>query len=174
MKSLKSILTISTLLLTIIFLKAQKIGVVDTNYILGKLPEYQQAEKRLNSQVKTWQDEAVKLQNEYDAQKTAFENEKVLLVGDQLKQREQKVKDLQTKLQDLISKKFGTDGEVNKLRVSLVRPFQDRIWNVINTMSKKEHLGIVIDKNSTSVLFLDKAYDYTDNVLNILLKNQGK
>ena len=41
-------------------------------------------------------------------------------------------------------------------------------------MSEKNTLGIVLDKsNNISVLFLDKRYDYTDKVLDLLLKNSG-
>lgn len=153
--------------------QAQKIGVVDTNYILSKLPQYKEAEARLNSQVTAWEAEIKALQADYDAKKAAFENEKVLLVGDQLKQRETEVRDLNKKLQDLIVSRFGTDGEINRSRASFTKPFQDQIWNAIKTMSEKNSLGIVLDKsNNISVIFLEKRYDYTDKVLDLLLKNQ--
>ncbi|WKS95471.1 OmpH family outer membrane protein [Riemerella columbina] len=154
---------------------AQKIGVVDTQYILEKLPQYKAAESRLSAQVKTWETEISQLQSEYETKKAALENEKVLLIGEQLKQREKEVADLEQSLKTLITKRFGTDGEINQLRVSLVKPFQDQIWNAIKTVSEKSSLGIVLDKgNAASVLFLDKKYDYTDKVLDVLLKNQKK
>ena len=41
-------------------------------------------------------------------------------------------------------------------------------------MSEKNSLGIVLDKsNNISVIFLEKRYDYTDKVLDLLLKNSG-
>lgn len=151
---------------------AQKIGVVDTNYILSKLTQYKDAEGRLNNQIKTWEQEVQKLQSEYETKKEAFENEKVLLVGDHLKQREQEVKDLEAKVQKLIEDKFGTNGEISKARVNLTRPFQDQIWNAIKNISEKNSLGIVLDKsNNISVLYLDKKYDYTDKILDLLIKN---
>lgn len=154
---------------------AQKIGVVDTNYILSKLPQYKDAENRLNSQVTQWQADLQRLQNEYETKKAAFESEKVLLVGDQLKLREKDIADLENNIRNSINGRFGTGGEIDQLRSSLVKPYQDQIWNSIKTMSEKNTLGIVIDKsNNTSVLFLDKKYDYTDAVLNILLKNSPK
>jgi outer membrane protein len=77
---------------------AQKIGVVDTNYILSKMPQYTEAQARLEEQIKAWETELQTLQAEYDAKKAAFENEKVLLVGEQLKQRETEVKNLDKKI----------------------------------------------------------------------------
>lgn len=173
MKKFKIVFLISFLMSS--FAMAQKIGVVDTDYILSKLPQYKEAEARLNSQIKTWETEIQTLQAEYETKKATFENEKVLLVGDQLKQREKEVQDLDRKVKELINKRFGSDGEVNSSRASLTKPFQDLIWNAIKTMSEKNTLGIVLDKsNNISVLFLDKRYDYTDKVLDLLLKNQGK
>ncbi len=165
------------LLLTIFlsgFISAQKIGVVDTNYILNKLPQYKEAENRLNSQIQNWEQEIQKMQDDYEAKKAAFENEKVLLVGDQLKQREKEVQDLDAKLKETINARFGTNGEINKARATLTKPFQDQIWNAIKTVSEKNTLGIVLDKsNNISVLYLEKRYDYTDKVLDLLLKNQN-
>lgn len=156
------------------FALAQKIGVVDTNYILNKLPQYKEAENRLNTQIQTWENEIQQMQADYETKKAAFENEKVLLVGDQLKQREKEVQDLDAKLKKTISDRFGTDGEINKARATLTKPFQDQIWNAIKTMSEKNTLGIVLDKsNNISVLYLEKRYDYTDKVLDLLLKNQN-
>lgn len=154
---------------------AQKIGVVDTNYVLSKLPQYKEAENRLNAQIAQWQADLQRLQAEYERKKEAFENEKVLLVGDQLKLREKEVIDLENNIRNTIGGRFGSNGEVNQLRANLTKPFQDQIWNAIKTVSTKNNLGIVLDKsNNISVIFLDKRYDYTEAVLNLLGKTLPK
>ena len=153
---------------------AQKIGVVDTNYILSKMPQYKDAEARLNSQIANWQMEIQNLQSEFDRKKTLLENERVLLIGDQLKMRENEVADLDKKIKTMINNRFGTLGEINSARSTLTKPFQDQIWNAIRTVSEKNGLGIILDKsNNISVIFLEKRYDYTDKVLDLLLKNSA-
>ncbi len=153
---------------------AQKIGVVDTDYILQRLPQYKEAEGRLNAQVDTWQKEIQNLQSEYERKKAAFDSEKVLLIGEQLKQREREVVDLDKNIKTTLSLRFGTNGEIAKLRANLTQPFQDQIWEAIRTVSEKNGLGIVLDKsNNISVIFLQKRYDYTDKVLDLLTKNTG-
>lgn len=170
MKSFKIIFTFVVFLL-FNFINAQKIGVVDTEYILNKLPQYKEAEARLNAQIDTWQSELQSLQSEYEKKRSAFESEKVLLVGEQLKLREKEVTDLDKNIKTTTSLRFGNNGEITKLRTNLVQPFQDQIWNAIKTMSEKNGLGIVLDKsNNISVIFLQKRFDYTDKVLDILLK----
>ena len=153
---------------------AQKIGVVDTDYILSKLPQYKDAEDRLNAQITSWQSEIQTLQSEFDKKKLLLENERVLLVGDQLKQRQKEVDDLDKKIKTMINNRFGSMGEINNARSNLTKPFQDQIWNAIKTVSEKNSLGIILDKsNNISVIFLEKRYDYTDKVLDLLLKNSG-
>ena len=153
---------------------AQKIGVVDTDYILSKLPQYKEAEARLNEQITNWQTEIQTLQSEFDKKRTTLENEKVLLIGDQLKLRQKEVDDLDKKIKSMINNRFGSMGEINNARSNLTKPFQDLIWGAIKTVSEKNTLGIVLDKsNNISVIFLDKRYDYTDKVLDLLLKNSG-
>ncbi len=160
------------MLLASLSLSAQKIGVVDTDYILNKMPQYKEAEARLNNQIAGWQNEIQTLQSEYDKKKSTLENERVLLVGDQLKQREKEVDDLDKRIKTMLNNRFGTLGEVNNARSNLTKPFQDQIWNAIRTVSEKNSLGIILDKsNNISVIFLDKRYDYTDKVLDLLLKN---
>ena len=155
-------------------LNAQKIGVVDTDYILSKMPQYKEAQDRLNEQIASWQTEIQTLQSEFDKKKSLLENERVLLVGEQLKQRQKEVDDLDKKIKSMINNRFGTLGEINNARSNLIKPFQDQIWNAIRTVSEKNSLGIVLDKsNNISVIFLEKRYDYTDKVLDLLLKNSG-
>lgn len=155
-------------------LNAQKIGVVDTDYILSKLPQYKDAETRLNAQIQNWQTEIQNLQSDFEKKKSLLENERVLLIGDQLKLREKEVDDLDKKIKAMINNRFGTLGEINNARSNLTKPFQDQIWNAIRTVSEKNALGIVLDKsNNISVIFLEKRYDYTDKVLDLLLKNAG-
>jgi outer membrane protein len=152
---------------------AQKIGVVDTNYILEKLPQYKEAESRLNAQISTWQSEIQNMQTDFDKKKAAFENEKVLLVGDQLKERQKEIDDLEKKIKNQLNSRFGTMGDINNSRSSLTKPFQDQIWNAIKTVSEKNSLGIVFDKSDNiSVIYLEKRYDYTNKVLDLLLKSR--
>lgn len=173
MKNLKFLLIFAFFVSSFSF--GQKIGVVDTNYILEKMPQYKEAQSRLNSQIKAWETEVQQFQKEYQDKKTALENEKVLLVGEQLKAREKEVNDLDKKVKDMVKTKFGTDGEINKYRSSLTKPFQDQIWNAIKTVVEKNSLGIVLDKsNNISVLYLDNKFDYTDKVLDVLLGRNNK
>ncbi|WP_294244408.1 OmpH family outer membrane protein [uncultured Chryseobacterium sp.] len=173
MKNLKIVFTF-IVLFSFGIISAQKVGVVDTEYILNKMPQYKEAEARLNAQIDTWQSELQNLQSEYERKRSAFESEKVLLIGDQLKLREKEVMDLEKNIKTTTSLRFGATGEIKKLRTNLVQPFQDQIWGAIKTMAEKNGLAMVLDKTSNNVIFLQKRSDYSDKVLDILLKDTDK
>ena len=84
----------ATLLLTLVFVfqgiffaSAQKIGVVDTDYLLNNIPEYKEANTRFETQIKHWQAQLDTLQSNYQNKKELLENERILLVGEQLRIR---------------------------------------------------------------------------------------
>ena len=171
-----------TLFLGIIFMfggfvvsSAQKIGVVDSDFILKSLPEYKEADERFNKQIKYWQMQLDSLQSNYNKKKELFDNERILLVGEQLKTREKEVADLEKKVQAHLKEKFTAQGEINTFRAKVVQPFQEKVWNAIRTIAEKNELGIILDRSSdSSVLFTDKRYDYTKMVLDLLMRDNPK
>jgi outer membrane protein H len=151
---------------------AQKIGVVDSDFILKSLPEYKEADERFNKQIRYWQMQLDSLQSNYNKKKELFENERILLVGEQLKTREKEVADLEKKVQTHLREKFTAQGEINTFRAKVVQPFQEKVWNAIRAIAEKNDLGIILDRSSdSSVLFTDKRYDYTKLVLDLLMRD---
>ena len=154
---------------------AQKIGVVDSDFILKSLPEYKEADERFNKQIKYWQMQLDSSQSNYNKKKELFDNERILLVGEPLKTREKEVADLEKKVQAHLKEKFTAQGEINTFRTKVVQPFQEKVWNAIRTIAEKNDLGIILDRSSdSSVLFTDKRYDYTKMVLDLLMRDNPK
>ncbi|WP_228409767.1 OmpH family outer membrane protein [Chryseobacterium sp. T16E-39] len=168
MKNLKFPVTL-ILFLLFSFSNAQKFGVVDSKAVLSKMPQYKEAEARLEAQIDTWKTELQGIQSEYEKKKSALDNERVLLVGEQLKQREKEVADLDKNVKTTTSLRFGLTGEVAQLRKNLAVPFEDQIRKAVETVSEKNGLATVIDKTDNNVIYLEKKYDYTEKVLDILL-----
>ncbi len=153
---------------------AQKIAVVDTEYILQNLPTFKDAEKRLTAQIQQWQAEVADKEKELSKKKEALESEKVLLIDQQIKEKEKEISGLDDNLKKLLKSRFGAMGEMNTLRANLSKPFQDQIFNAIKIISEKNSLGIVLDKSINNVLFLDKKFDYTEKVLDLLKTKDNK
>lgn len=168
MKNLKTLFTFLVFLF-FNFSSAQKTGYVDIQYILEKMPQYKEAEARLNAQIKTWELELQRLQSEYEIKKSNFDSEKVLLVRNQLKIREKEIEELEKSIKNTTSLRFGSNGEITTLRKNLIVPFEDQIHNAITIIAEKNGLSTVHNKDS-NILYLQKRFDYTEKVLEFLLK----
>ncbi len=159
-------LVLYTLLLFFGLANAQKMGYVDTQYILKQMPQYQQAEQRLNAEVQRWKDEIKNQQSKLEKMRVSFENEKVLLTEEQQKTKLAAIDSTEKNLNEFIDKKFGTNGESTNLRYNLAKPVQDQIWNAINAVAAKDKYNFIFDKSSDLIMvFTDSKYDLTDRVL---------
>ena len=70
---------------------------------------------------------------------------------------------------DLQQLRFGAGGDLDKRRVELLRPVQDRVYAAIERVAQEKNYAFVFDKaGSATVLFASKKYDISDDVLEIL------
>lgn len=148
---------------------AQKLGYVDTKYILEQIPEYGQAQREIDRLSKQWAGEVESLQAEAQAMQQSFDAEKILLTEEM---QEERLADIQAKkdeARDLRIKYFGPEGELFKKRSELVKPIQDQVYNAVKAVAKRKRLDFVFDKTgSVSMLYADDDYDVSDDVLDEL------
>ncbi|MGD2003250.1 MAG: OmpH family outer membrane protein [Flavobacteriales bacterium] len=148
---------------------AQRYGVVDTEYILANMPEYEQAKSQINNLSAQWAGEISAMQSELQSLKDALAVERILLSPDKLAQREKAIRDKEAEVLDLQQKYFGPDGELFKKRAQLVQPIQDKVFGAVQAIAVKRKLDLILDKSADSgVLFVNKEKDYSDEVLNSL------
>lgn len=131
------------------------------------MPQYKQAQQRLDAEVKRWQKEIQLKQDSLEQMKISFENEKILLTEDQQKLKSEEIKDSEKKLKEFVDKKFGTNGDTFSMRLSFAKPAQDQIWNAINAVASKNKYDMIFDKSSSLsvMIFSNPKYDITDKVL---------
>lgn len=150
----------------------QAIRYVDTSVILEKMPQYKQAQQRLDVQVKAWQTDIERMQREADELKRKFQNEKVLLTEDQTKEKQNEIEEKDSLLKIEIEKRFGAEGDMIRLRESIVKPIQDQIWNAISAVAQKNKIDMIFDKNSDfTLIYSNPKFDYTKEILKELKLN---
>ena len=148
-------------------LSAQRYGVVDTDYILSKLPEYAQAKSQLDKLSEQWSGEVSAMQSELESLKDALAIERILLTPEKVEKREAAITKKQEEVLALQQKYFGPSGDLFTKRAELVQPIQDKVFGAINEVARKRKLDLMLDKSSQSgVLFVDKDKDYSDEVIN--------
>ncbi len=146
-------------------LSAQRIIYVDTEYILSKIPAYQEAIKKLDAYSEKWQKEIEGYYQDIENKYKAYQNEKVLLSDEMKKQRQQEIVELEKNAKSLKKKYFGVNGELFKKRQELIKPIQDNIYEAIKQLAEEGNYASVIDAVTGKVLYLNMKYDKSDEIL---------
>jgi outer membrane protein len=144
----------------------QKVAYVDTDYILGQIPEYKKAQEELNKTSADWQKEIESKYQEINKMRAALEAEQILLTDDMRKKREGDIADRENEARDLQKKRFGIEGELFRKRQELVKPIQDKVYNAVKAVATKGGYAIVFDKaNALTMLYTSDKLDKSDAVL---------
>ena len=146
--------------------QAQRIVIVDTKYILGKMPEYTDAQKKLDQTSQQWQKEIDDKQEALNKMYKDFEAEQVMLSEDLKKKREDELFNREKEVRDLQRKRFGFEGDLFKKRQELVKPIQDKVYNAIQKMAFNRMYDIILDKSEgITVIFADPKLDKSEDIL---------
>ena len=108
----KKIILSLTIMLIGINMKAQKFAYVDTDYILNKLPDFKQAQEKLDQISLTWQQEIEKKYEEVENMYRAYQQEKILLTDNMKIKREEAIIKKENNTKQLQQKYFGPNGDM--------------------------------------------------------------
>ena len=169
MKIIKYLTITGLLLFSIIVSNAQRYAVIDSKYILQKMPEYKQAQSKLDQFSKQWQQEIDNKQAKLDSMMRDYDAEQVMLSDELKKKREDELFNKQKELRDLQKKRFGFEGDLFKKRQELVKPIQDKVYNAIQKLAVEKMYDFILDKSEgITVIFADPKLDKSDEVLKLL------
>lgn len=147
-------------------LSAQKTGFIDSDLILGKMPEYKSAQKQLDDLAAKWQQDAAELQQKLDQMYKDYKAEEVLLTSDQKRKREESIVAKEKELFQFREDKFGQTGELFKKREELIKPVQDKVYDAVQKVAKKEGLDFIFDKaGGALMMYANVKYDKTFEVM---------
>ncbi|HJW15834.1 MAG TPA: OmpH family outer membrane protein [Flavisolibacter sp.] len=148
------------------FANAQRYAVIDTKYILDKMPEYKTAQKNLDDVAAGWQKEIDGLQQELDKMYKDFDAEQVMLSDELKKKREDQLFVKEKTLRDLQRQRFGFEGELFKKRQELIKPVQDKVYNAVQKLAVARGYDFILDKSEgITVIFADPKLEKSDDVL---------
>jgi len=162
----KIFLLLFSICLTALTVQAQRYAIIDVNYILKKMPDYNQAQKQLDSIAAVWQKDIDGKQAELDKMYKDYDAEQVMLSDDLKKKREDQLFQKEKELRDLQRKRFGFEGDIFKKRQELIKPIQDKVYNVVQKLSVQRGYELVFDKSEgITIIFADPKLDKSEDVL---------
>jgi outer membrane protein len=162
----KILLIVCSLCLLVLVANAQRYGIVDTKYILDKMPDYKEAQKKLDQASEQWQKEIETKQAELDKMYKDFDAEQVMLSDVLKKKRQDEIFLKEKETRELQRKRFGFEGDLFKKRQELVKPIQDKVYNAIQKIAVAKQYDFILDKSEgITVIFADPKLDRSEDVL---------
>ncbi len=155
--------------------KAQRVAYIDMNYILENIPEYVEAQTKLDGKIRKWQLKLDDLSTEIEKLKTDLSNEKPLLTKELITEREEDIAIKQDELKRLQISYFGPTGDLFQLRKQLAKPVQDHVFNAVQEIAKRKRYDFVLDKSSDLIiLYSNSKFDISEQVLNSIVKGRKR
>jgi len=148
---------------------AQKYAIIDTRFILDKMPEYKDAEKKLQLVSEQWQKDIDQQQADLNKMYKDYDAEQFMLSDELKKKREDELFNKEKDLRDLQKKRFGYEGDLFKERQKLVKPIQDKVYNAVQKIAVARGYDFILDKSEgITVIFADPKLDKSQDVLDAL------
>lgn len=162
----KIFVAVVSFMLLSVAVQAQKYAIIDTRYILDKMPDYKEAQKQLDEVANSWQKDIDGKQVDLDKMYQNFEAEQVMLTEELRKKREDQLYNKEKELRDLQRKRFGFEGDLFKKRQELIKPIQDKVYNAVQKMAVLRGYDFVLDKSEgITIIFADPKLDKSEDVL---------
>lgn len=143
-----------------------KIGYIDSDTIMDNLPDVQDARQKLDAMIRDWQTELRNLEAEHKKKKDDFDKRNLVMTDQTRTEAEKELADLERNISDFRDKKFGPKGELFQKQDELMKPLQNKIFNVIQEIAADEDFDYVFDRSGDIIfLYAKPEYDLTAKVL---------
>lgn len=162
----KLALTLILAVMAVAAASAQKFALVDMEYILRNVPQYEMASEQLNQLSQRWQREVEALGTEAENMYQSYLADKVFLTDEQQRTREQEIAQKEKDATELRFRYFGPEGELYQKRQTLLRPIQDDVYNAIKKVADEKGYQAVFDRASASeIVYASPRIDISNEVL---------
>ncbi|MDE6218515.1 MAG: OmpH family outer membrane protein, partial [Muribaculaceae bacterium] len=139
----KIIITAFIAILGVFAANAQKFALVDMDYVLRNVPNYEMANEQLNQISLRWEKEVEELSKEAENLYKNFQSEMVFLTDEQKKKREEEIVAKEKEVTDTRYKYFGPEGELFKKRQSLMKPIQEDVYNAVKAVAEEKGYQVI-------------------------------
>jgi len=149
-----------------------KIGYIDSDTIMDRLPDVQDARQKIDALIQEWQTELRQLENQWKSKYDDYEKRKLIMTDQTRAEVESELVKLENDIAQFRDKKFGTNGELFQKQDELMKPVQNRIFNAIKLVAEEDNLDFVFDRSGDiMILFAKEQYDISQKVLDKLKIN---
>ena len=172
------LLSAGLLLLTHSVQAQQKIGYIDSEYILEKTPEYATVQQKIDRLAQDWEGELQKQQTALDDRFREYQARELLYTNEERQRKREEIVRAEDELERLRMRYFGPEGELFVQQEQSMRPIQERILAAIEEVAKSEGYDYIFDMSGDFLfVYTREQYNVSDKVLEELgidLDNTGR
>lgn len=144
----------------------QKIGYVNTDYILSNMSEYEGIQQKLRSISSEWNDQLEEMKNEIETLKEDFQAKEILYTDELRAEKKKEIQNLVKQRQDFLDQKFGAEGEYFLKQKELLEPIQRKVFQAIDAVAERRGFDFVFDRaQNSSMLYSTQEWNLNDEVL---------
>lgn len=146
--------------------QSQKIGYIDSDIIMQRMPEYAGIEQRLTLLSEGWRQEIQQMENEINELESDFEAREILFTDDIREQRLNEINQRKDQLNNFIEEKFGPNGEYFTVQKELLEPIQRTIFETLSRVASREAFDFVFDRaGDFRILYVSQEWNLTEEVM---------
>jgi outer membrane protein len=169
MKAIKKgilLLSLMVLISSFGFSQSAKFGHIDSNEILGIMPETDSLQNELKNYADYLDQQLNSMANEYQAKVAEYQNNAATM-SDLIRQtKEKEITDLQGRIQAF---QASADQDLASKQAELFNPLIEKVRNAITEVAKANAYTYIFDVGTGAVLFWENG----DNVLPLVKKQLG-
>ncbi len=170
----RAILVLLGLLVPCLLVAQSKIGHINSEAILKELPEAIDAQRSLDALVSQWESELQKMQTDWKRKFDDYDKKKLIMTDQVRAEKERELRDLDQNIDQFRNSKFGQNGELFQKQAEVMKPIQNKIFKVLEDISKEDGYDYVFDKSGDILLlYANEKNDLTQKVL-VRMQTFGK
>ena len=145
---------------------AQRIALIDMEYILENIPAYQKANYELEQLSQQYQKAIEAKSQEAEFLYKTYQKTANTMSATQRSQKEEAIVAKEKETMELRQKYFGNEGEMRKKEEALIIPIQNQIYETVKEISMQKGYDIVIDRASAnSMIYASPKIDISNEIL---------
>lgn len=149
----------------------QKIAYVDIAAIMKLLPDAQEAQRKLDITVESWQKELEALEKDWQQKFNDYDKRKLILTDQGRANAERELQELDRKIMDFRDKKFGQNGELFTKEDELMRPIQNIVFEQVKQLGVELGYDYVLDKSGgVMIIYAKESLDLTSKAVERITK----
>lgn len=161
----KFLIIIMLIVCGIILANAEEIVYYDSNRVLESSKDLQDAQKNLENDINTWEQEIEEVENDIQELKDEYERKKLTLLESGRQEALQKIAEMEELRDDKIEEIYGENGRIINRNDELLQPIMEKLNAILEKIAVDNNYSMILDAASGAVGYAKNKLDITDDII---------